>query len=133
MVLWFFSRGGVGGVAIKLTLSKITSFVFFVICLSVGWLMKPSKGDFGAPKKWALECQHGFPKLPGASKNMGIAEKSGSIPEPVRLGPGSCGRNKSGAPTPSSMGPEKTKSGVPAFPKNGAHFLGPGLQPAKKW
>ena len=87
MVLVGFGSRGVGGVAVKLTFSKITNFEFLVICLSVGLLMKPSKGDFGAPKKWALECQNGFPKLPGASKNMGIAEKSGSIPEPVRLGP----------------------------------------------
>ena len=49
--------------------------------------MTPSKSDFGAPKKWALDGKNGLEKLPGESKNMGIAEKNGSIREPVRLGP----------------------------------------------
>ena len=76
-----------GGVAIKLTFLQNHKFHVFVICFSVGWLMNPSKSDFGAPKKWALDGKNGLQKLPGESKNMGIAEKNGSIPEPVRLGP----------------------------------------------
>ena len=87
MVFVVLASGGLGGLRKKRFFCKNHKFGLFVIWLSVGWLMKPSKGDFGAPKKWALECPNGFPKLPGASKNMGIAEKSGSIPESVRLGP----------------------------------------------
>ena len=49
---------------------------------SVGWLMNPSRSDFGDPKKWALDCKHGLQKLAGESKNIGIAQKNGSIPEP---------------------------------------------------
>ena len=49
--------------------------------------MNPSKSDFGAPKRGPLDGKNGLQKLPGESKNMGIAEKNGSIPEPARLGP----------------------------------------------
>ena len=81
MVLVVFGSAGVGGVAIKLTFSFFQKIHFFDISFSVGWLMNPSKTDFGAPTKRALDGKTGFPKLPGESKNMGIAEKTGSIPE----------------------------------------------------
>ena len=75
MVFGGFGPRGVSGVEEKLTFSKITDFEFLVICLSVGLLMKPSKGDFGAPKKWALECQNGFPKLPEQAKTWELLRK----------------------------------------------------------
>ena len=60
MVFSGLSPCGVGGVAIKLTFCKNQKFHFFVIFGFVSWLIKPSKSDFGAPKKSALGGKIGF-------------------------------------------------------------------------
>ena len=46
----FFLVSGVGGVGIKLTFLLFYTFDFFVTTGGLGWLMKASKYDFGAPK-----------------------------------------------------------------------------------
>ena len=81
MVQSGFSPNGVGGVAIKLTFSFFDKITFWVILVFLGWLMNPSKCDFGAPKRGPLDGNNGLQKLAGENKNMGIAEKNGSIPE----------------------------------------------------
>ena len=81
MVQSGFSQNGVGGVAIKLTFLTFYKITFLVIFVFVGWLMNPSKSDFGAPKRGPLDGKNGPQKVTGANKNMGIAEKNGSTPE----------------------------------------------------
>ena len=81
MVQSGFRQNGVGGVGVKLTFSVFNKITFLVSFVFVGWLMNPSKSDFGAPKRGPLDSPNGLQKLAGENKNMGNAEKNGSIPE----------------------------------------------------
>ena len=69
MVLVVLSPCGESGAAVKLTFCKNHKFHFFVIFGFVSWLIKPSKSDFGAPKKSALDGKIGFRNTRGMPKH----------------------------------------------------------------